>query len=225
MNSLLHVANIGKTFSGVRVLRDVSFTLSAGEVLGVVGENGAGKSTLVNILAGVHQPDTGTLTLDGLRYLPLHPADAVHCGVALVHQELNIFPNLTVAENIFLSGFPCRRVLGLQLLDRTAMKRRAGELLKRLDLATSPDTPVERLSQGERQLVEIAKALHSGSRVIIFDEPTTSLTWLEAARLFAQIQRLRGGNGHHLHLPHGPRCPAAGRSSARAARRRGGGAA
>ena len=202
MTPLLHVDRISKGFSGVPVLREVSLTVARGEVLGIAGENGAGKSTLMNILGGVFSPDAGTMLLEDRNYAPRDPSQASACGVAFVHQELNLFPNLTIAENLFLTDFPRRRVLGLPLIDRRSTAQSARRLLGAVELPFSPDTPVERLSQGERQLVEVARALHRDARVVIFDEPTTSLTARESARLFAIIERLRARGSAVIYISH-----------------------
>src|SRR5262249_5270189 len=151
--------------------------------------NGSGKSTTMNILGGVHQPDRGTMTLDGAPYAPRGPRDAADRGIAFIHQELNLFRNLTVEENLFITGFP-KLIGGLPFIDRAKVRERARELLSAIDLDIAPGTPLARLSQGERQLVEIAKALGADARIVIFDEPTTSLTARETERLFAQIGRL-----------------------------------
>ncbi len=188
MNYLLECSQIEKRFFGVPVLRGVNFTLAPGRVLGLVGENGAGKSTLMNILGGVVQADGGTMQLASKAYTPQTPADATRCGVAFVHQELNLFTNLSIAENLFLPHLPRGR---FSLLDRKMMRTKAAELLAAVNLNIAPDTLVESLSPGERQLVEIAKALGQEARLIIFDEPTTSLTDRETERLFALLERLR----------------------------------
>jgi ribose transport system ATP-binding protein len=179
--TMLTCNQIEKRYFGVPVLRDVNLSLAPGRVLGLVGENGAGKSTLMNILGGVVQADGGTMTLAGEAYAPQTPADATRRGVAFVHQELNLFTNLSLAENLFLPHLPRRKV----------MHAKAAELLAAVDLRIAPDTLVESLSPGERQLVEIAKALGQDARLMIFDEPTTSLTNRETERLFALIERLR----------------------------------
>ncbi|CAN5198830.1 sugar ABC transporter ATP-binding protein [soil metagenome] len=187
---LLAAEGISKSFFGVEVLHQIGFTLRAGQVLGLVGENGSGKSTTMNIIGGVHQMDSGHLLLDGKDYRPKGPKDAESHGIAFIHQELNLFRNLNIAENLFITGFP-KLVSGLPFIDRKGSNKRAADLLAAVDLDLPPTTPVSRLSQGERQLVEIAKALGSKARVIIFDEPTTSLTSRETERLFDIIDRLR----------------------------------
>jgi ribose transport system ATP-binding protein len=199
---LLQFNRISKSFFGVPVLRDISLTLPRGQVLGLVGENGAGKSTLMNILGGVLPPDAGQMLLDGEAYAPVDPAAAAGRGVGFIHQELNLFTNLSIAENIFIAGFPKRRFAGFSLIDRPAMHRQTKELLAALDLKVAPETLVESLSPGERQLVEIAKALSIEARLIILDEPTTSLTNRETERLFAVIERLRAQGISMIYISH-----------------------
>jgi ribose/xylose/arabinose/galactoside ABC-type transport system permease subunit/ABC-type branched-subunit amino acid transport system ATPase component len=170
MSTLLQFEGITKRFGGVPVLRDITLALPAGVTLGLVGENGAGKSTLMNILGGNLRPDAGQMTWDGRSYAPAGPADAAAAGIAFVHQELNLFPNLSIAENLFLTRFPrCGR---WPLIHRRALATETTRWLREVGLDASPDTLVERLSAGERQLVEIARALSSQPRLILFDEPT-----------------------------------------------------
>ena len=185
--NILEYQSVGKSFFGVPVLRQVSFALPEGHVLGLIGENGAGKSTLMNILGGVIPADAGRILLRGKPYLPKSPADALAYGIAFIHQELNLFTNLSVAENIFITAFPKKNLF----INRKAVREETERLLEAVDLHVSPDTLVENLSQGERQLVEIAKALSVRSSIVIFDEPTTSLTSREIERLFEIIRRLR----------------------------------
>jgi ribose transport system ATP-binding protein len=198
---MLRVEGLCKSFFGVQILHDVGLELSPGQVLGLVGENGSGKSTTMNILGGVHRPDRGTMTLDGEPYAPRGPKDAAARGIAFIHQELNLFKNLTIEENLFIGGFP-RLAAGLPFIDRRKVRDRAKELLAAVDLELAPGTPVSRLSQGERQLVEIAKALGADARIVIFDEPTTSLTARETERLFARIERLRAGGIAVVYISH-----------------------
>ena len=188
--ALLEVEGLCKSFFGVEVLHKAGFSLQAGRVLGLVGENGSGKSTAMNIIGGVHQMDAGHIQFDGADYKPKGPRDAARHGIAFIHQELNLFRNLSIAENLFITEFP-KLVPGLPFIDRAAARKRAAELLAAVDLDLSPTTLVNKLSQGERQLVEIAKALGAKAKVIIFDEPTTSLTTRETDRLFDIINRLR----------------------------------
>jgi ribose transport system ATP-binding protein len=152
----------------------------------------------MNILGGVLRPDGGRLRLGGQDYAPSSPMDAARQGVAFIHQELNLFSNLSVAENIFLTGFPKR----FGAVDRKRLRARTVELLRAVELDVAPDTLVETLSPGERQLVEIAKALSVDARVVIFDEPTTSLTARETERLFALIEKLRGEGRSMIYISH-----------------------
>ena len=186
---LLSVEGITKSFFGVPVLHGVSFELWPGEALGLVGENGSGKSTSMNILGGVHQPDGGRMSLAGRPYAPQNPREASEAGIAFIHQELNLFPNLSIEENLFITDFPRRSAV--PLIDRGWMRRRARELLAEVDIDLSPARLVGDLAQGERQLVEIAKALHADATVLILDEPTTSLTRREVERLFSIVERLK----------------------------------
>ena len=198
---MLRLQGLCKSFFGVQVLHEVGLELRPGEVLGLVGENGSGKSTTMNILGGVHQPDRGSMTLDGASYAPRGPRDAAARGIAFIHQELNLFRNLTVEENLFITGFP-KLVPGLPFIDRRKVRERARELLTAIDLDIAPGTPLARLSQGERQLVEIAKALGADARIVIFDEPTTSLTARESERLFEIIGRLKGRGIAVIYISH-----------------------
>ena len=198
---LLQFDKVCKSFFGVPVLHDISFQLGAGQVLGLVGENGSGKSTTMNIAGGVHPMDSGRMILAGADYQPRSPRDAQASGIAFIHQELNLFRNLTIAENLFIDGFP-KLVRGLPLIDRRAAGARSAELLAAVDLQVPPSTPVSRLSQGERQLVEIAKAFSADARIIIFDEPTTSLTQRETERLFDLIGRLKARGIAVIYISH-----------------------
>ena len=189
-SAVLQVHDLRKSFFGVEVLKGVSFSLRPGRALGLVGENGSAKTTTANIINGLLQPSAGTMLVDGRPYAPEKPGDAIAAGIGFIHQELNLFENLTVAENISLRAFP-KTVRWLPQIDKRRMKARARELLAEVGLELDVDTRVSALAQGERQLVEIAKALSFETRIIIFDEPTTSLTAREAARLFDLIARLK----------------------------------
>lgn len=195
---MLSLNGIAKCFFGVPAVRDVTLELGRGRLLGLIGQNGAGKSTLMNILGGVHLADSGAMAIDGASYAPKRPADAKAAGIAFIHQELNLFANLSVAENVFIAGFPKRN----GLIDRRGMRERTAALLAMVNLDIPPTTLVERLSPGERQLVEVAKALEADARLIIFDEPTTSLTARETARLFELIGRLRSDGKTVIYISH-----------------------
>ncbi len=200
MSLLLELRDLSKAFFGITAVDRVSLTVSAGQTLGLIGQNGAGKSTLMNLIGGVVLPDSGQMLLNGQPYSPRSPADAQRAGIAFIHQELNLFTNLTIAENIFISDFPRGRFLGS--IDRASINRAATALLTSVGLDIAPDTQVERISPGERQLVEIAKALHQDASLIIFDEPTTSLTARETERLFGIMDQLRQKGKGLIYISH-----------------------
>jgi rhamnose transport system ATP-binding protein len=179
---------ISKRFAATQALDDVSLDLVAGEIQALVGENGAGKSTLVKILAGVHQPDSGEIRLDG-ETIQIHgPAHSRSLGIAVVHQEPRLFPDLTVAENVFIGHAPAGR---FGTIDWRAMRRAAAGLFAQLDVRLDLGAPVRGLSMADQQLIEIAKALSVEARVLILDEPTASLSAHEVERLFTIVRRLR----------------------------------
>ena len=185
---LLSVEGLGHRFGGVRALDGASLDLRAGEAHGLVGENGAGKSTLIKALCGILAPQEGRMTLAGRPYRPASPRDAKDAGVQVVHQELNLLPDLTVAENVGIEALPRGR---LGLLDRRTLRRRAREALGAVGLAeVNVDAPVRALGIAHRQLVEIARALQADSRVLILDEPTATLTDRETRRLFATVEEV-----------------------------------
>ncbi len=198
---LLSMEGISKAFPGVQALEKVTFRLEAGEIHALVGENGAGKSTLMKILAGIHQPDEGTLRIDGLARTFRGPRDAEAAGVAIIHQELSLFPELTVADNLFL-GREITRPLGI--LDRRAMRKRALALLARLDLEreVSPDARLGDLSLGRRQEIEILKALNLEARILVMDEPTSALSETEVERLFRVVRRLASQGAGVVYISH-----------------------
>jgi ABC-type sugar transport system ATPase subunit len=182
----------------MRVLWEVTFGVPSGRTLGLVGENGAGKSTLMNILGGNLEPDGGVMRWRGQAYQPRRPQDATAAGIAFVHQELNLFPNLSIAENLFLTAFPRR----WGLIQRGGLHRQAQRCLEEVGLELPADTPVERLSAGERQLVEIAKALSLQPGLLILDEPTTSLTARETEHLFLLLDRLKRRGLAMIYISH-----------------------
>ncbi|MFN5730501.1 MAG: sugar ABC transporter ATP-binding protein [Planctomyces sp.] len=194
----LEVQEIEKSFPGVRALKKVSLQVFPGEVLSVVGENGAGKSTLMKILAGVQAQDSGTLLVDGRPQQFTRVADAMQHGIALIHQELNLADNLDIGANLFLGREPRR----LGLIDEQEIRRRSLELLRRIGLNFAPETLVRELTVGQQQMVEIAKALSINARVLIMDEPTSSLSGGESARLFQVIRDLRQQGVSIVYISH-----------------------
>jgi rhamnose transport system ATP-binding protein len=188
-----------KAFGAVQALADGSITLFPGEAHALVGENGAGKSTLVKILAGVYQPDSGTLAIDGQPVILNGPNAAREAGISIIYQEPTLFPDLTVAENIFMGRQPLRAG---RRIDRPAMNRSAGEIFTRLGVALDPQRQARGLSVADQQIVEIAKALSSNSNVLVMDEPTAALTTVEVERLFEVIRALRREGAAVLFISH-----------------------
>lgn len=195
----LLIENVSHSFYGVSVNKNLTIEIAPGEVLGLVGENGAGKSTLMNIVGGVLKPVSGSLWVDGERYEPHSPAEARRFGIAHVHQELNLFAPLSVADNMFLTGYPRRWGV---FTDTRAANEHAREALELMDLPFSPATLVEDLSPGQRQMLEIAKAAMGSPKLVILDEPTTSLTSRETARLFELIHHLTTQGTSVIYVSH-----------------------
>lgn len=187
---ILELRDVTKSFIGVTALGGVSFQIRRGEVLGLVGENGAGKSTLLKILGGVITPTTGSIAIDGVERQGLTVREAIDAGIAFVHQELNLFDNLDVAANIFIGREP---LYGgpLRLVDRDRMRSETRIYLDMLGVDFKPDTLVATMSIAERQLLEIAKALSLKARILILDEPTSSLTLAETDRLMKVVAQLK----------------------------------
>jgi len=183
----------------VRALKGVSFDLQAGEVHALLGENGAGKSTLIKVITGAHQPDGGSIEINGERITQLTPASAHKLGIACIYQQPALFPDLTVAENIGLRLEPASAI---RKVDWPARRTRAGELLKRIGAEISPDAEVRLLSMPEQQLVEIACAIGAGARIVIMDEPTASLTQKEQHLLFAVVKDLRASGVGVIYISH-----------------------
>jgi ABC-type sugar transport system ATPase subunit len=181
--------SITKTFGGVTALSEVSLGLARGECHGLMGENGAGKSTLGKVLAGIHKPDSGELLIDGRSHTFSSPRDALAAGVAMVHQELAFCPDLSVAENLCLGRYP-RRAGGL-LLDHALMRRRAEELLAAIGVSLDVTRPMHELSTAQEQLVQIAAAVGTNPQILVFDEPTSSLSATDADALFLLIEKLK----------------------------------
>ncbi|MBI5694033.1 MAG: sugar ABC transporter ATP-binding protein [Verrucomicrobia bacterium] len=196
---VLEAASITKSFPGVRALDQVTLRVRRGRLLALLGENGAGKSTLMNILAGVFPPDAGTLRLYGSEVRFPGPRAALAAGIGIVFQELNLIPHLSVAENIFLGREPRTR---FGLIDYPQLNSAAAAVLKRLDLAVEPTTLIADLRVGQQQLVEIARAVSEEARVLILDEPTSSLSAHEVEVLFGVIAELKKHGVALIYITH-----------------------
>ncbi|CAK7261254.1 MULTISPECIES: sugar ABC transporter ATP-binding protein [unclassified Shinella] len=197
--ALLEMRDISKTFGASKALSHVNLTVHAGEVHALMGENGAGKSTLMKILSGAYTADPGgTVLIDGEPVTLGDPLKAKAHGIAVIYQELSLAPNLSVAQNMFLGNEPAR----FGLADRAEMRRRAEPILKQLGIGFSAARRVAELSLGERQMVEIARALTTKARIIVMDEPTTSLTTRETDRLFDVIARLKADGIAIIYISH-----------------------
>ncbi|MGO3879517.1 MAG: ATP-binding cassette domain-containing protein, partial [Agrococcus casei] len=195
---LLELTGISKSFPGVKALQGVEFTLNRGEVLVLVGENGAGKSTLMKILSGIYQRDEGTILVDGEQVEIPGPSAAQALGISIIHQEMNLMPDLTVAQNIFIGREPS--VAGI--IREGALNKQASELLTSLGINISAKTRVGDLTVAGQQMVEIAKALSYDSRVLIMDEPTSALTDNEVETLFELIESLREKGTGIVYISH-----------------------
>jgi ribose transport system ATP-binding protein len=185
---MLQAKNISKNFSGVTALSNVNLTLHAGKLTAIIGENGAGKSTLMKILSGVHTQYEGAIIYNGKQVKFTGTKDAENTGIAIIHQELNLVPYLSIAENIFLGR---EIVNAVGMLDKKQMNNIAAQLLSKLNLNIDPNTKVAEIKVGHQQLVEIAKALHTNAAVIIMDEPTSAISDKEVDNLFSIIQQLK----------------------------------
>ena len=196
---MIHFEHITKTFTGVTALNDVSLTIARGECHALMGENGAGKSTLGKVLAGIYRPDSGVIRIDGKEMTFRSPKDANKAGIGMVHQELAFCPDLSVAENLSMGQYPRR--MGL-LLNRRTMRRRARELLGRIGIDLDVNAPMRSLSTAQEQLVQIASAVGTGADVLVFDEPTSSLSEPEAQRLFQLIEQLKSRGVTMIYVSH-----------------------
>jgi ribose transport system ATP-binding protein len=199
--SVLQMRGVEKRFGGVRALKGVDFEVKAGEVVALAGENGAGKSTLMKILGGVYQPDVGEILIDGEPVTIHSVSDATRYGISFIHQELNVLDNLDVAANVFLGREPLRGGF-LRLVDRKRMHEAAAVYLQRLGLDIPTNTLLSRLSIARQQMVEIAKALSLKARILIMDEPTSSLTLTETARLLEVVHDLRTQGVAIIYISH-----------------------
>ena len=195
----LRITDVGKRFGPTMALDGATFEVAAGEVHALIGENGAGKTTLLNILGGLLRPDRGSIEVEGRPYAPASPREARERGIALIHQELSLFPHLSVAENVLMGAEPRRG----GFLDRAAARRRTRELLAEFGHADlDPDAQVGRLSLAARQVIEICRAVASRARVVLMDEPTSSLQRQDVERLFALIRRLAAAGAAVVYISH-----------------------
>jgi ABC-type sugar transport system ATPase subunit len=191
--------SITKTFAGVTALDDVSFSVARGECHGLMGENGAGKSTLGKVLAGIHRPDSGMVLIGGTPRSLNSPADAARAGVGMVHQELAFCPDLSIAENLSMGQYP--RKWGI-ILNRAAMARRAEHLLKQIGVSLDVWQTMRSLSTAQEQLVQIASAVGTGAEILVFDEPTSSLSQVDAEHLFTLIDQLKARGVTMIYVSH-----------------------
>jgi ABC-type sugar transport system ATPase subunit len=197
--TLIRLSRIRKSYPGVRALNNIDFDLARGEIHGVLGENGAGKSTLIRIIGGATRPDEGEITIDGLPTILHSPQDAVRRGIAVIHQELEVLPALSVTENILLGKLP---VAFPGVVDWAAAHRRAAAVLDMIGLAVKPKQRVGALTVAERQLIVIARALATEARAVILDEPTAALDDAEVANLSRILVRLRASGTAIVYVSH-----------------------
>ena len=195
---LLKISALGKSYSGVPVLKEVSFSIPKASIVGLIGENGAGKSTLIKCVNGVTRPDSGSILFEGRELLPVTVASALKCGIVTIPQEFNLADPMTVSDNIFL-GHELKRN---GFLDRSAMRKRTRELLEELHCAISPDDEVSSLSIARKQIVEIARAINRECRLLIMDEPSTVLNPPEVENLFRIMRAMRGRGISILYVSH-----------------------
>ena len=198
--AVLEVTDLTVEFPGVKALDGVAFSILPGEVHAIVGENGAGKSTLLKILGGVYTPTRGHLSLAGKPYTPSRPSDAITAGIAVIYQEFTLFPDLTVAENVFVGREPYNRVT--RGIDYASMREECRRVFAMLNFDVDPDTRAGDLAVSEQQLVEIAKALSVDGQVIVMDEPTAALSRSEVERLLAIVKRLRNEGRSIIYVSH-----------------------
>jgi simple sugar transport system ATP-binding protein len=189
--SLFEASNISKNFGAIQAVRDISFTLEEGQVVGLMGDNGAGKSTLVKMIAGNFLPSSGTMKLGGKEVHLAHPVDARRNGIEIVHQDLALCNNLTAAQNVFL-GREMRRGFGpFGILDYAGMAKRASELFRDLKSETRPKDIIKQMSGGQRQAVAIARTMLSDARIVLMDEPTAAISVRQVAEVLNHIRHLR----------------------------------
>jgi len=191
--AVLELTNVSKHFGAIQAVSDVSLSIEAGQVVGLMGDNGAGKSTLVKMIAGNFRPSHGTMRLEGLELVLHRPVEARQHGIEIVHQDLALCNNLTAAANVFL-GRELRQGFGpFRVLDYRAMYRRAGEIFKALKSETRPRDLVKQMSGGQRQAVAIARTMLSEAKIVLMDEPTAAISVRQVAEVLNLIRHLRDG--------------------------------
>ena len=195
---ILECQNLTKTFGGIKALKDVEIHVKKGEVHALVGENGAGKSTLMKVIIGLEKADSGTILFEGNHFKANSPAEAISKGITMIHQELNPEPYLTVAENIFLHSEDVRGIV----LNKKETNRKAAEVLKEFKLNVSPRYLVEGLTLAQAQVIEIIKAVHRNAKLVIMDEPTSSLDSEETQQLFSIIRKLKNDGVSVIYISH-----------------------
>ena len=201
--TLLELSGIDKVFPGVRALKEAQFNVRRGEVHALIGENGAGKSTLIKIVSGVYQPDSGEIRLDGAPIEFSNPREAHSAGIATIYQELGLYPELSVAENIFMGHAPTKKRLGFETIDWEGMEAGAEALLADLNIHNlDVGAKVGALNVGNRQRVEIAKALSLDAQILIMDEPTAALTESDVEQLFSIVRLLRERGVSIIYISH-----------------------
>ncbi|MDO9535315.1 MAG: sugar ABC transporter ATP-binding protein [Bacillota bacterium] len=201
-NNLI-VFNVSKRFFGVQALDKVSFDLKKGEIMGLVGENGAGKSSIIKILAGAYKKDEGEIYLDGDNFSPRDPYDSLAKGIAVIHQERQLIPDLPISMNLFLDRLPEKKFLGLiPVICGATLMKKSIELLESLGIDLNPKTPVSRLNAAEKQIIDIAKAVSSEAKIVIMDEPTASLEPKEVQMLFTFIRKLKNSGTSVVFVSH-----------------------
>ena len=202
MEHLVEMKNMTMKFPGVIALNNVSFDLRPGEVHILLGENGAGKSTLVKMLSGINKPTSGEIILNGKTYDHLTPKDSMENKIAIIYQELSVVNELSIAENLFVGKLPKKTVAGIKVVDYKKMNAEAEKYMKEIGLNRSPSTLVQDISISEKQQVEIAKALASQAKIIIMDEPTSSLSIEETEDLFKIIEKLKKNGIGIIYISH-----------------------
>lgn len=202
MQPIVEMRHITKRFPGVIALKDINFDVMPGEVHSLLGENGAGKSTLMKILSGAYTPTSGEIVIDGKVHHELTTRQSAEAGISIIYQELSVIDQLSIMESIFVGNLLTRKVAGVAVIDKAAMHRRTEELLAKVGLKRKPDVLVRDLSISEKQMVEIARAIAFSARVIVMDEPTSSLTDEEVNQLFEIIRQLRAEGRSVVYISH-----------------------